>query len=308
MKYEPQAMERVADVAWVAELYRLSSVAALCCDPQDALLLMLNHIVDGFGGVSGSLALVPDGDDSSLELVAAIDIPPHAFGVRIPFGNGVFGQVAASKQARLLQGESADSPSGERVRARASSMCWPLVVRERTVGTLAVNRAVGQPPYVHDDLEHGQIMANVVALVVENAQVHRDQKGRIEALSRMNTELTEAHRQLREAQTQLIRSEKMASIGQVATELASEINHPVSCVEANVNLMEQCAQGLLGLIDAYHAATPIATPALKEKIERTDLPRVRDEIAALVGESRRNLGSVRKIVDDLKNYSLDDGE
>lgn len=303
MNFEPKAIQRVADVAWIAELYRVSRVAALSSDPQDALLLILNHIVDGFGAVSGSLALVPDGENDVLELVAAIDVPPHAFGTRIAFGSHVFGKVAQEQEPRLMQGESGDGRTGERTRARASSMCWPLVVRERTVGTLAVNRAVGQPAYSELDLEHGQIMANVVALVVENAQVHRDQQSRIEALSRLNTELTEAHRQLTDAQEQLIQSEKMASIGQFATELAGEINHPIGCIEGNVDLMEQCARQLLALVDAYAAATPVATPALQRELAKVDLQRVREEVDALLGESRGNLGRVRKIVQDLKSYS-----
>ncbi|HEU0203843.1 MAG TPA: GAF domain-containing protein [Burkholderiaceae bacterium] len=303
MNFEPKAIERVADVTWIAELYRVSGVAALSSDPHDALLVILNHIVDGFGAVSGSLALVPDGESDVLELVAAIDVPPHAFGTRIAFGSHVFGKVAQEQEPRLMQGESSEHRASERTRARASSMCWPLVVRDRTVGTLAVNRALGQPTYTELDLEHGQIMANVVALVVENARVHRDQQSRIEALSRMNAALTEAHRQLTDAQEQLVQSEKMASIGQFATELAGEINHPVACIDGNVDLMEQCARQLLGVLDAYAAATTAASPALEKELAKVDLQRLRGEVHALLAESRASLGRVRKIVQDLKSYS-----
>jgi signal transduction histidine kinase len=309
MKLETLAMERIAGVAWLGELYRLSAIAASADDTHESLATMLRHIVDGFGAVSGSLALVPEGETDVLELVAGIDLPPQALRSRVAFGSGVLGEVAAARRPLLLQGETGQSPSAQRAQPRASSMCWPLIVKERTAGTLSVNRAVGQPPYSSLDLEHGRIMANVVALVLENASMRREQQRRIEALSRMNDELSEAHRRLKEAQSQLLQSEKMASIGQLAAGVAHEINNPIGYVNSNVGSLERYVRDLLAAIDAYAAALPAPPPALQERLATLDLDYVRADLVELLAESREGLNRVRKIVQDLKDFSrIDAGD
>ncbi|HEU0200258.1 MAG TPA: GAF domain-containing protein, partial [Burkholderiaceae bacterium] len=303
MKVEANAIERIASVAWLGELYRLSTIAASASDTQGCLVTMLRHIVDGFGAVSGSLALVPEGEGEILELVAGIDLPQQALYRRVAFGTGILGRVAAARQPMLIQGETGQTPAGDRVHARASSMCWPLVVKDRTVGTLAVNRAQGQPAYSAKDLEHGRIMANVVALVVENAAMRREQERRIDALSRVNAELTQAHRQLKDAQTQLLHSEKMASIGQLAAGVAHEINNPIGYVNSNVGSLERYVRDLLAALDAYAAALPDVAPDLRQVLDRLDLDFLRADVVTLLAESREGLDRVRKIVQDLKDFS-----
>jgi signal transduction histidine kinase len=293
----------VQNVAWLAELYRLSSVAASMREDQEGLAAMLRHIVAGCGAVSGSLALVPPDRSTELELVAGIDLPPHVIGSRMPFGAGIAGRVAAAGNALLLQGESGKTLGSERLQARGSSMCWPLRVKERTVGTLSVNRAFEQPAYTPDDLEHGTIMANVVALVVDNWSMRRAEQARIAALSRMNAEVTAAHQQLKDAQMQLLQSEKLASIGQLAAGVAHEINNPVGYVYSNIGSLQRYVNELLEVIGAYEAALPVVPPPLAAVLARADLPFLREDVVTLIAESREGLERVRKIVQDLKDFS-----
>jgi two-component system, NtrC family, sensor kinase len=66
----------------------------------------------------------------------------------------------------------------------------------------------------------------------------------VESLERTNRELTTAR-------DELIRSEKMASLGQMAAGVAHEIGNPLSAIMGNVDLMRRGAEGqLLKLADA----------------------------------------------------------
>ncbi|WP_324596031.1 PAS domain S-box protein [Accumulibacter sp.] len=121
--------------------------------------------------------------------------------------------------------------------------------------------------------------------------------------------LTELNRKLGEAQNQLLQAEKMASIGQLAAGVAHEINNPVGFVNSNLGSLRDEVSSLLQVIDAYAAADTVIAehPALRDAIaaarEAADLDYVRDDVGTLIDESLEGLQRVRKIVQDLKDFS-----
>nr|WP_291996863.1 ATP-binding protein [Candidatus Accumulibacter sp. ACC012] len=121
--------------------------------------------------------------------------------------------------------------------------------------------------------------------------------------------LTELNCKLEDAQNQLLQSEKMASIGQLAAGVAHEINNPVGFVNSNLGSLKNEVRDLLRVIDAYAAADPILAehPAVMEAISKArdaaDLDYLRDDIGTLIDESLDGLQRVRRIVQDLKDFS-----
>lgn len=125
----------------------------------------------------------------------------------------------------------------------------------------------------------------------------------VKALRRLNDKLEEA-------QTQLLQSEKMASIGQLAAGVAHEINNPIGFVNSNMGSLEQYVQNLLEIIEAYEAIEPHASAECQVALQQIhalktqrDLAFVRQDIFQLLSESREGLGRVKKIVQDLKDFS-----
>jgi PAS domain S-box-containing protein len=119
--------------------------------------------------------------------------------------------------------------------------------------------------------------------------------------------------QLKSASEQLVQSEKMASIGQLAAGVAHEINNPIGYVHSNIGALEHYVDDLFGLLDAYEAAEPaIAAPdtlvALQALRSRLDVNFLKEDIPMLVKESKEGITRVRKIVQDLKDFSHVDAE
>jgi two-component system, NtrC family, sensor kinase len=114
--------------------------------------------------------------------------------------------------------------------------------------------------------------------------------------------------QLEAAQNQLLQQDKMASIGQLAAGVAHEINNPVGFVSSNLNTMRQYVDGLLSLSSAYEVALaspgdPAATKALNEQRETVEIDYLREDLPILLDECADGLGRVKKIVQDLKDFS-----
>jgi signal transduction histidine kinase len=72
--------------------------------------------------------------------------------------------------------------------------------------------------------------------------LEREVARRTEDLERSNRELRDALIQLRRAQAELVRSEKMASIGQLVAGIAHEINNPVNAIANTVSPLEETVQ------------------------------------------------------------------
>jgi signal transduction histidine kinase len=127
-------------------------------------------------------------------------------------------------------------------------------------------------------------------------------------LRRSNHDLTELNQTLQRTQEQLVQSEKLASIGQLAAGVAHEINNPVGYVFSNFSSLERYLGDLFRMLQAYEAAeaqlagTPAAAQlaALRAEIE---LDYLKEDVPTLMAESREGIARVRKIVQDLKDFS-----
>ncbi len=123
------------------------------------------------------------------------------------------------------------------------------------------------------------------------------------------SELKALDAKLEQARSQLLQSEKMAAIGQLAAGVAHEINNPVGYVNSNLGTLGDYLSGLLKLVDAYRLATKSCTPddsALREANRLADefeLEYVRGDAVALLAESKDGLDRIRRIVSDLKDFS-----
>ncbi|MDD5249820.1 MAG: ATP-binding protein [Rhodocyclaceae bacterium] len=111
---------------------------------------------------------------------------------------------------------------------------------------------------------------------------------------------------MEEAQNQILQSEKMAAIGQLAAGVAHEINNPIGFVNSNLGTLKNYVERLLGLVDSYDQCVvknAVQSPQLAAAKQEADLDFLREDVAALLGESREGLDRVKKIVQDLKDFS-----
>ena len=304
----------ITDLAWIGELYELGQKAANGANPQQVRQEILEHIVRGFDAESGSIALIVEGTADELEIAAGTDLPRGTIGTTLPRGIGVFGHVVATGQPILVNGDAAETglplrKTDSRTRTTHSAMCWPLRVQERTIGAVAVNRAAGRPRYTVTDLDHGQALVSLLALVISNHHMHVERESRIVELQTLNATMQRMNELLEDAQNQVIQAEKLASIGQISAGVAHEINNPVAFVLSNLGSLESYVAQICELLSAYVEAERTLSP-LPTALERArslrqskDFDFLRGDIVELLAESRDGLMRVKRIVQDLRDFS-----
>jgi len=120
------------------------------------------------------------------------------------------------------------------------------------------------------------------------------------ALDRERQELRLLLSKVEEAQQQLLQSEKMAAIGQLAAGVAHEINNPVGFVNSNLSTLKGYASRLLDLVAAYEQGDP---NRLATALKAADLEFLREDLPVLLAESQEGLVRVTQIVQNLKDFS-----
>lgn len=457
-------LEQAEQLLWLHELYRLGQSELLRDDLPQVQQQILQHIVNGFGADTGSLARCKGGDCDTLDIVAAVGLPDGVIGSIIQKGEGVLGWVAEKSEPLLLSGDiSSDTRfrnAQHSVRAArpASAMCWPLRLDKRVIGALCINRNESAQAYTESDLEQGAILISLITMVIENVQLHGEQQQRIRMFAHLhernreaNQKLEEAHREalqarerldkilgsldnvvwsispdtyetiylnpaaeklyghpvadfiadanlwfqtvhpddrnrlgacmpdilakgvldieyrivrpdgdirwihdhihaifdehdkavslnglgtditlsreaeirlkkshdelqaayskLQEAQSQLLQSEKMASIGQLAAGVAHEINNPIGYVYSNLGSLQKYLDDLFSVVEAYEKYEPLlvqhqeAIAGIRAAKDKADLAFLKEDVGALMNESREGITRVKKIVQNLKDFS-----
>ena len=85
-----------------------------------------------------------------------------------------------------------------------------------------------------------------VAALTEALQEQLEERTLVEeALRREKSEQQTLIQRLEEAHNQLLQSEKMASIGQLAAGVAHEINNPIGYVNSNLGSLQKYVEALL---------------------------------------------------------------
>jgi signal transduction histidine kinase len=120
-------------------------------------------------------------------------------------------------------------------------------------------------------------------------------------------------KKLGETQSQLLQSERMASIGQLAAGVAHEINNPVGFVNSNIGSLRTYVLGMLDLLTAYEQTEEELSESARQRIgqikSQVDMAFLREDILSLLSESADGLQRVTRIVRDLKNFShVDEAE
>lgn len=106
---------------------------------------------------------------------------------------------------------------------------------------------------------------------------------------------------LEQANKQLLQSEKLAAIGQLAAGVAHEINNPVGYVYSNLQTLENYLNDLFRLTDAIDTAASLE--ALRQIRHNIDYNYLREDLKDLLSESREGIERVKTIISAMKDFS-----
>lgn len=134
---------------------------------------------------------------------------------------------------------------------------------------------------------------------------------RTRELLESNRSLTRLIENLQEAQSQLIETEKMASLGQLTAGIAHEINNPINFVKSNVKPLKLDLDELFTLLDMYSVLEKM--PGNDERChevieykEKINLDYIKNEINELLNGIEDGATRTAEIIQSLRAFSRTD--
>ncbi|HEY3103621.1 MAG TPA: response regulator [Pyrinomonadaceae bacterium] len=141
--------------------------------------------------------------------------------------------------------------------------------------------------------------------LLRNARKYKDD------LEKRNLELARRKSELERLQAQLVHSEKMASLGQLAAGIAHELNNPAGFIFSNMEALPQYLNRVGRVLASYEQASlnePDAARVTSAKAE-ADYQNVMSDLESIAADSYSGAERIRDIVQNLRLFSrLDEAE
>ena len=159
--------------------------------------------------------------------------------------------------------------------------------------------------------EHSQATAlemakeNEKIIKEQNIELERRVDSRTMELQEANKELQVTLDNLKETQSQLVDSEKMASLGQLTAGIAHEINNPINFIASNIKPLKLDLSEIYEIVAAFEALDDNCSneDLAKAKLEEFDYYFLKTEIESLVRGISDGAIRTSEIVLGLRNFS-----
>ncbi len=228
-------------------LYEIANLSASASD-ADKMYAELHQIISGLVCAKNFLIALYHPVSKEISIPYFVDEKEQQAPVkRFRYGVGMSSYVLERKQACLLDaaGYAALVAGGQLGEAQgdvniASWMGAPMLLGDQAYGVIIVQSYDPAVPYSQPDLDVLAFMANHVAVAIARMQADRAMRRAKDTLEEQNAALNTALTALKEAQSELVRQEKLASLGRLVAGVAHEINTPLGiCVTATSHLVQE---------------------------------------------------------------------
>ena len=287
-------------------LTTVANQAALCIensglmetlDIQEILRLVLEGVTKNIGFDRARLYLINE-KKNLLECKMAVGIDEERIkGITLPLDpeDSVVGRSIFEKQPFIIPDASTDQRVNPILKEKFnlhSLLVIPLMAKEKALGAIAADFVDPNKNITKEALESVMLFAQQAGLAIHNAFMYQELKT---FSQQMEEKIQKTTADLRKTEAQLIRSEKLAALGQLAAGIAHEIRNPLTSINIlihsltknfpsedshreDLNVIEEEIDRINEILDRFLRFAKPAVPLL----ERTEVASIFEETLQLI--------------------------
>jgi two-component system, NtrC family, sensor kinase len=184
----------------------------------------------------------------------------------------------------------------------ASLLAILIHTRTGKVGAIVCEQYHDLHYWTAGETELLQDVANQLAIAIDQAELYHQSLTAAITATQQAEQLGQALETLKQAQLQLIQTEKMSGLGQLVAGVAHEINNPVNFIYGNLDHANRYTHDLLNLIRLYQNGFT-STAEMQDYAETIELDFLIEDLPKLFSSMKIGADRIRQIVLSLRNFS-----
>ena len=184
--------------------------------------------------------IYPEGTDRRLnEIVRSISIP-------LSNKQNVLVQALTRRKTMSIRNKMVEPPGEYEFQINDQSLfeildsdtfvVSPLVAKRGPIGVVVADNRITRKEFTSEEIDSLKLYTYQASLAIENAQLYKNLEDRIRELQRVN-------KMLEENSDRLVRSERLATIGEMSAKVAHEIRNPLVSIGGFARLLERKLSG-----------------------------------------------------------------
>ena len=169
--------------------------------------------------------------------------------------------------------------------------------------------SLGAVDYITKPFQQEEVLARVklhLKLYYLTKKIEKQNQELEQRVQARTAELTRTLHELKQAQIQLVQTEKMSSLGQLVAGVAHEINNPVSFIFGNLNHASEYIKDLLDHLEVYQQNYPNPVSEVSNHAEEIELDYLIEDLPNMINSMKVGAERISNISTSLRNFSRTD--
>lgn len=180
-----------------------------------------------------------------------------------------------------------------------SLLCIPIINQGKLLGILYLENNLTTGAFTKERVEVLNLLCTQAAISLENAKLYQKTHSYAQ-------QLEQSLQNLQQAQTQLVQSEKMSSLGNLVAGVAHEVNNPIAFLKGSLNNVEDYIKDLLGYIQYVEQHHPQLASAVTDYANQIDLKFLTEDLPKLITSMKGATERIKDISTSLRTFSRAD--
>ncbi|MEB3210081.1 MAG: GAF domain-containing protein [Leptolyngbyaceae bacterium] len=190
-----------------------------------------------------------------------------------------------------------------------ANLIVPILINHHLWGLMIAHHCRDTREWQETEIDLLRYLAEQIGVAIRQGELYAQAKESAKQAQQQAQQLEEAFIELKQAQTQLIQTEKMSSLGQLVAGVAHEINNPVNFIYGNIDYIREYVRDLISLVNLYQKRYPQPGDEITAVLDEIDLDFLITDVSKVLQSLKIGAQRIRNIVLSLRNFSrLDEAE